>query len=236
MGFLLPVCCGGCGAAGWVVCPACVAGMHRAPDGGPDPPGLDSCRSLLAYAGPARALVQAVKYANNRAAVRWLADGLAPLMPPVDLVTWAPTSSSRRRRRGYDQAELLARALARRLGRPVRATLGRRAGPAQTDLGRVGRLAHPGFDARRPLGGLRVIVVDDVATTGATLAAAARALRQAGAAEVHGATAASAPEAPDDGARPAPVTSAPEHGARPAPVAWAVSVGGSGLHDPAVVA
>ncbi len=108
----------------------------------------------------------------------------------VDVVTWPPTSAARRRRRGYDQAELAARALAGHLGRPARSLLRREAGPPQTGRSAADRRHGPRFTARRgaaaQVAGARVLLVDDVVTTGATLRAAARILAELGADEVHG--------------------------------------------------
>jgi predicted amidophosphoribosyltransferase len=109
-----------------------------------------------------------------------------------DVVTWAPTSRARRHDRGFDPAELLARAVARRLRARGVGTLDRRPGPPQTGLAADARRRGPRYVARRGVPG-RVLLVDDVATTGATLAAAASALRAAGAREVLALTAARTP-------------------------------------------
>lgn len=143
-------------------------------------------------------MVRALKFANHRDAVAPMATMLAAAVDAsVDLVTWVPTTASRRRSRGYDQAELLARAVARSLGVPARATVRRRSARSQTGAGRAERLTAA-FDPlphwrRGGLDGAAVAVVDDVRTTGASLAGVAVALRSRGAASVIGATLAATP-------------------------------------------
>jgi len=182
---LIPTSCPVCGAQGPAPCGRCVAQLRAAPVL-PAPPGVDDCRALLDYDGAGRELVARLKYRNARASVPFLARGMASLFAGSrpDVVTWAPTTPARLRARGFDQAELLARAVARHLGVPCRRLLRRRPGPAQTGRDAAARLGGPGFAPRRPLGGGSVLLVDDVVTTGATAAAAAQALRAAGAAEV----------------------------------------------------
>lgn len=183
---LLPTGCPVCGAQGPAPCAGCAAELRPAP-ALPAPAGLDSCAALLAYAGAGRELVARLKYRNARSSVPFLARGMAAIVAgeTVDVVTWAPTTPARIRDRGFDQARLLARAVARELGVPCRALLRRRPGQAQTGRDAVARHSGPGFEGRRAVGGRRVLLVDDVVTTGATVVAAARALREAGAAEVH---------------------------------------------------
>jgi len=102
-----------------------------------------------------------------------------------DAVVPVPLHPSRAVARGYDQAALLARAIAARVGLPVRAALHRiRGGRPQVELDRAARAANirGAFVAEvSSLRGLRVAIVDDVATTGATLSDAAAAARAAGA-------------------------------------------------------
>ena len=192
---LFPLACPGCGAPGAPVCDRCAARLHR-PGAAPPPPGVDDWWAPFAYEGVARELVARVKYRNVRAVVPWLADAMVAAVPPGSaagaVITWAPTSRERRRRRGFDPAELLARAVARRLGMRVVGTLDRLPGPAQTGLPGAARRRGPRFVARRRAPAT-VLVVDDVATTGATLAAAALALRAAGARVVVASTAARTP-------------------------------------------
>jgi len=175
--------CAACGEPGPGLCRPCrftLAAIPpvRTPGGVP---------AAFEFSGAARQLVLSMKYRNRRR----IADALAKLvarrvsLPEVDVVTWAPTSGRRAGQRGYDQAELLARALARRLGVPARRLLYRTHGEAQTGRNRAQRLLGPTFRAQAPRSGLRVLLVDDVVTTGATLAAAADALRAAGIAVVH---------------------------------------------------
>jgi predicted amidophosphoribosyltransferase len=191
---LIPTACPICGATGPAPCPGCAALLRRAP-ALPTPPGLDGCSALLAYDGAGRELVARFKYRNARSSARFLAGGMAALVAgeQVDVVTWAPTTPARLRARGFDQAEVLARAVARRLGLPCRSLLRRNPGPAQTGRDAVARYAGPGFAARRGLSGARILLVDDVVTTGATVAGAADALRRAGAAGVHVVAAARTP-------------------------------------------
>lgn len=196
--WLLPVRCPGCGAAATSLCDDCWRRLRAAPPAAP-PPGVDRCRSLLAYDGPGRAIVVRLKYGNERALLRWLAAGMAALVRAsvaeegVSVVTWAPTDARRRRARGFDQAELLARGVARELDLPCRKLLIRLPGPPQTGRGRDERGRGPGF---RPASGplsRAVLVVDDVRTTGATASAAALALRRGGVERVIVVTSAATP-------------------------------------------
>ena len=173
---LLSPSCPVCGRKGSVLCAACAGALR------PAPPGV--VPALLAYDGAGRALVTALKYRNQRGALRLVGHALAQRAPrDVDAVTWAPTTPARRRARGFDQAELLARAVAHQLRCACLPLLGRPPGPPQTGRSRLERLDGPTFQVRPPVP-RRILLVDDVVTTGATLRAAAAALRQAGAAEV----------------------------------------------------
>lgn len=180
---LLPNACVGCRARGPVLCSACLRAFPAAPAGAPVP-------AAFAYAEGARQAVLALKGDGRRALAPVLAAALVPLVATAPGravgVTWAPTSPERRRARGFDQAEVLARSLAARLGVRAVPTLGHRPGPSQTGRSRAQRLVTaPSFVALRPLQGGGWVVVDDVVTTGATLAAARTTLLAAGAAWVH---------------------------------------------------
>jgi predicted amidophosphoribosyltransferase len=147
----------------------------------PPPPGVDRCVALVAYEGPAREVVARLKYRNHRSVLPSLAAAMAAgVTTRPDVVTWVPTTAARSQARGFDHAELLARAVARALRRPCHDLLVRAPGPPQTGRPRAERLVGPDLVARgrvRP----HVLVVDDVVTSGATCTAAARALRGAGA-------------------------------------------------------
>lgn len=194
---LLPSRCGACHRSGPSPCPPCAAGLVVAPPLAAPAP-LSGLVALLAYDGAARPLVAGLKVRHNRAAQRWLAAGLALLLPPeVDLVTWAPTTPSRAASRGVDHARLLAEALGQAAGVRSHATLSRLPGPPQTGRSRSERLAAgPTFLARYDVAGMVVAVVDDVTTTGATLAAAGRAVMAAGACSAIGMAAATTPFLP----------------------------------------
>lgn len=197
---LLPTTCPVCRRPGPAPCPACAAGLGRAP-ALPPPDGVDSCHALLAYEGDARAVVAGLKFRGARSALAWVTEGLGVLvLPPVPAaVCWVPVLPAHRIERGVDAGEVVARALGRHLGRPTLALLRRRPGPPQTGRSAADRRAGPSLAVRRPPP-TSVLVVDDVITTGASLAAAARVLRRAGARQVVGAAVARTPP-PVDRAR-----------------------------------
>jgi len=140
--------------------------------------------------GDIQDVIRGLKYRNQRWVVAELADQLVqsvladPTAPDFDVVTWAPTSDRRQRQRGYDQSELLARAVASRLGLKCRRLLYRDRSAPQTGRNREERLNGPMFRARPLRRPSRVLVIDDVVTTGSTLRAAGHALDLAGATEV----------------------------------------------------
>ncbi|WP_208029215.1 ComF family protein [Rhabdothermincola sediminis] len=186
LSLLLPPTCGVCRSPGSSPCARCASELVPAAET-PAPAGLESCRALIAYEGTGRLLVTALKYRNHREVLDHIAGPLAMLADPsaVDVVTWAPTTGSRRRDRGFDQARLLAEEVAQALRRPCRRLLDRLPGPPQTGKGVLERIGGPSFTARSVVG-LRVLVVDDVMTTGSTLSRAAAALRREGATAIHG--------------------------------------------------
>lgn len=158
-----------------------------------DPPAFDRLIGLWRYRSPAVDLVHALKFGRceflAEAAGRDLAGAVRGRGIPVDLVVPVPLHWTRRLRRGYDQAEAIAVAVARDLGVPIVRALRRiSATRAQARLPRDERRRNVAraFTARRSASicDLRILLVDDVFTTGATSRAAARTLARAGAAAV----------------------------------------------------
>ena len=189
--------CAGCDRVGPVLCRTCrfsLAAPPAMPRGG-------DVVAALPFAGRPRDVLLGFKYGNRRQLAhhlagllvnRLLAEGVRP--SEVDVVTWAPTSRQRRHRRGFDQAELVARRVAAQLGLPCRRLLDRDGGSRpQTGLDRATRLHGPAFRVSPAAQGQRVLVIDDVVTTGSTLRSAEAALRSAGARSVRRAAVATTP-------------------------------------------
>ena len=151
--------------------------------------GFESARAPLRYEGVGKRIVHALKYAGYLRVVEKL---MVPMMREVltgdfDVVVPVPLHRSRLRRRGFNQAELMARSLAEKINTPVSDRLEAvRRTRDQVELSAAGRRANVegAFRMRGTVRG-RALLVDDVFTTGATLSACAGALRRAGAGEVH---------------------------------------------------
>jgi len=168
------------------LCAACIA----------EPPDYDRARAVFRYDEASKGLVLRFKHGDRTDAApafaRWLHRAAGELMDQADLVAPVPLHRWRLLKRRYNQAALLANELAALSGRPVVPDLlvRRRQTPSQGHLSRAERLKNVrGAFAVRPrhaaaLAGKRVLLVDDVLTTGATVSAVARALRRAGAARV----------------------------------------------------
>ena len=192
------------------LCVACAAVLPRRPpsacprcalpglDGGccgacrREPPPFEATRALYDFSFPVDAMIQALKYRHKLALARFFADELvaraADFGGAVDLVVPMPLHPRRLASRGFNQAVELARPYARARGVPLALTLVRRVRhlPTQASLGADERQRNPrgAFACEADLTGLRIVMVDDVMTTGATLAALAQCVRQRGAAWV----------------------------------------------------
>lgn len=204
---LFPRVCAGCRSGEWPFCDSCRAGLVALeppwcrrcglPSGvyapacrGCPPAEVDAARSAFLFVGPARAAVHRLKFSGWRSVGEALAEAMVRAASDVvargDAVAWVPLSRRRRAERGFDQAEILARGVGRRVGLPTRALVARVAEtpPQAHRAGAERRAAMAGaFRAAGPPP-RRVLLIDDVLTTGATAAGCAAALRDAGAEEV----------------------------------------------------
>ena len=163
------------------------------------PAGLAQLEWCAPFTGPTRRALHELKYAGNRRLARPLGGLLAERWRRAgiggEVLVPVPVHAERLRQRGYDQAVLLAEAAGAVLGLPMVAALGRvERTAAMHGLGRDARSANVGSafaldpGSRSSVAGRWVVLVDDVTTTGASLAACAAVLRAAGASAVSGLT------------------------------------------------
>ena len=182
--------CNGCASGFMGREPRCRQGKH-----------YSRCLAPFSYTEPVRGSIHRYKFGDCRFYAGFYADSMAAVLCQephfaADLVTWVPVSKKRRRRRGYDQAELLAKALAKRLEVPAVSCLVKlRDNPAQSGIrDRDERKKNvSGVYAPNPaadIAGKSILLVDDVITTGATVEECSKVLRKSGASGVFCAAAA----------------------------------------------
>ena len=154
--------------------------------------GFDAVYCFGSYEGLLREWIHLYKYGRVKTLARPLCELLTKAVPrdeQFDAIVPVPLHWLRRWRRGFNQSELLARGLARQLGVPMISALRRRRSTqVQAGLSNTARRRNvaQAFRSRqwRPVAGKRILLIDDVMTTGSTAAACARALKSAGAARV----------------------------------------------------
>lgn len=157
-----------------------------------DPPHFDASIALADYAPPIDRMIATLKFGGRlplaAAFGRLLAHAGRRVLKEADAICAVPLAFERHAERGFNQAQEIARRTAAACGRPLRADilLRTRNTAAQMDLALADRRRNVrgAFVARGDLTGLRLVVVDDVMTTGATLDEVAAALKRAGAARV----------------------------------------------------
>ena len=161
-----------------------------------DPPPFERLRAVALYDGVARQLVHGLKYRDHLELVRWMAAWMArsggEVISDADVIVPVPLHWQRLWWRRFNQSAALADAIARHSGKPAILDIVRRVRPTRNQVG-LGEKARAEnvrgafrveSDRRSEIAGRRVLVVDDVYTTGATIKAVTRVLRRAGAVAV----------------------------------------------------
>lgn len=159
------------------------------------PGGFDAARSAFVWAGPIRGLVLSLKYSRRWELARPMGTVMAATwrqsgLPVPDVVTCVPLGWRRYLSRGYNQAGLLAAGFARAIAAPASVNVLTRGGSFASTRGasRATRIEQVsgafGIGRHASVSGMRVVLVDDVLTTGATAGECARVLKSAGAARV----------------------------------------------------
>ena len=136
------------------------------------------------YGGASKELIKLMKYQNRRSIARYFAGLLPdPELDPESIITYVPSDGATRRRRGFDQAELIARHYAKTRAIKCTTLLARTSHERQVGKTRKSRVENVknNFVALRQIDGKRVILIDDVVTTGATVSECAKVLKEAGA-------------------------------------------------------
>lgn len=163
-------------------------------------PFIDKCVSPLYYKDKVRDSVHRYKFGGCSAYSRRYAALMSDCVEnnldcrSIDVISWIPLSKKRLRQRGYDQARLLAEEIAAKTGLPCRQLLQKVKNNSAQSLTRDAKQRHENvagvyaLDDGADVSGLRILLVDDVVTTGATMSEAARILRKAGAKSVFGVT------------------------------------------------
>lgn len=192
MDLIFPQCCMGCGAGsdlGAFLCPVCVRSIPSRLHSFPAPTWVRSAWALGIYDGALESLICRGKYGNDGQAIgvlgEYLGRAIGARLPRYDVVTHVPASWIGRWRRGFDQAEQLSRQVAKSIGIRHCNSLGRTAWGSQAGRAKNARRrwAQGAFIATTVVPA-RVLLVDDVCTTGSTASACAASLVEAGASRV----------------------------------------------------
>ncbi|MBR4555314.1 MAG: ComF family protein [Ruminococcus sp.] len=187
-------CCGKVIRWDLLVCGKCAGELRRFDNSSDTPPeGCSASFSLYRYEGPAKPGIYSIKDGTGKNFIRFSADRIAPELEDcgADLITFVPRAKRKKREYGFDQAEMIAKALSGRMGIPCDSGLiaRRRDRTEQRELNAGERSIHaksvyvPAKGAR-DIKGRCILLADDVRTTGATLEACTHILREAGASEV----------------------------------------------------
>ncbi len=198
---LCPPFCAACGHVGAEICRTCRCTIVEELRSNRVFSSSVAAQTVVAgFDGRIRDVISGMKFKHHRGAARYLGgliarqlinDGVVPGCD-VEAVTWVPTTKRRLRERGFDPSEVMARVVGAQLGLPVVRTLDRVDSGEQKTRTRLERWNGPGFRGRQTRCD-RVVLIDDIITTGATIAAASGALRTAGVSHIHIAAVAATP-------------------------------------------